>query len=475
MTKVRMESNSILASPDLRQLKLSGAFIILSLILFLLTTSLGLLAIAHYSSHFTVMQQWGLEFRILSPLHTFCAITFIFTGGLAVVFSFLFSVLKRQRVDEKLKISILNRCWVQLVLWISAGILTGFCLSQGNFTGREYIAFTPEVSFLILAGWLLYAYSFLQIMGFRIKKQPVFVWMWFTGLFLFVFTFAEAHLYLLDYFFNRPIRDIAIQWKSYGALIGSMNLVVYGSLIYISGKISNDSSYAHSKLAFSLFFLGTLNSFTNFAHHTYHLPQSNLVQSISFVVSMLEIIILLKVLLDLLAIPGLMKHSKKHQVTTLLLCSVTFWTFLQLILSLLISIPPLNALIHGTFVILAHSMGTMIGIDTLAILAGISYLSSKHINSEASKITLVSIWLLNLGLLVLWVTFLWQGITSSYDLFTQGMLPSSLNYKPATFIWASLGGLLFFTGSIGITLPWLVQWLKKMVHTNPDNPQGQCI
>ncbi len=450
---------------DSESSRLGAIFIILALILLVFTTSIGMVVIAHYSGHYLLLRQWGLDFQILRPLHTFCAISFIFTGGIAVVFSFLFSVIKQKYPHGKLEKSILGRSYLQLSLWVLAGVLTTYFLSQGDFTGREYIVFKPEISLLIFLGWVLYASSFLQIIGLRLSKQPVYVWMWTTGLFLFMITFGEAHLYLLDYFMDRPVRDIAIQWKSYGALIGSMNLVVYGSLIYVSEKISNDSSYAYSKLAFSLFFLGILNSFTNFAHHTYHLPQSNLVQSISFVISMLEIIILFKVLLDLISIPGFIKQTKNYKVTTLLIASVTFWTCLQLTLSILISIPPINALIHGTFVVLAHSIGTMVGIDTLAILAGMSYLSGKTLCTEDSRTARLSVWFLNLGLLILWGALLYQGILASHDRYVLSRLPSSLTIKPAILILASLGGLFLFAGSIGLAFPWLTQWTKKLGHS----------
>ena len=42
--------------------------------------------------------------------------------------------------------------------------------------------------------------------------------------------------------------------------------------------------------------------------------------------------------------------------------------------SVLIAVPPLNALIHGTHVVTAHAMGAEIGIDTMVLFAGVSWL-----------------------------------------------------------------------------------------------------
>jgi nitric oxide reductase subunit B len=104
----------------------------------------------------------------------------------------------------------------------------------------------------------------------------------------FVVTFVEQHLYLIPSFFGNPVQDLQVQWKATGTLVGSFNLFVYGSVIYIGERISRDSSYGHSKIAYALFAVGLLNSFTNFAHHTYHLPQDHLVKWISFVVWIAE-------------------------------------------------------------------------------------------------------------------------------------------------------------------------------------------
>jgi nitric oxide reductase subunit B len=114
----------------------------------------------------------------------------------------------------------------------------------------------------------------------------------------FVVTFVEQHLYLIPSFFGNPVQDLQVQWKATGTLVGSFNLFVYGSVIYIGERISRDSSYGHSKIAYALFAVGLLNSFTNFAHYTYHLPQDHLVKWISFVVSMAEITVLCRAVYD---------------------------------------------------------------------------------------------------------------------------------------------------------------------------------
>ena len=136
-------------------------------------------------------------------------------------------------------------------------------------------------SLLIYAGWILFTWNFFSVVGFGLKGKPVFVYMWYTSLLLFLWSFAEGHAWHFAVVGEQPLRDISIQWKSYGPLVGTFNLLVYGSLGYIACCRSGHTSSAVSRTGYCLLFVGIVNSFTNFGHHTYHLPQSHLVKWIS--------------------------------------------------------------------------------------------------------------------------------------------------------------------------------------------------
>ena len=51
-----------------------------------------------------------------------------------------------------------------------------------------------------------------------------------------------------------------------------------------------------------------------------------------------------------------------------------WWTFVMLLVSIVISVPSWNSVIHGTQAVVAHAMGTTIGIDTLVLLGTASWL-----------------------------------------------------------------------------------------------------
>ena len=204
--------------------------------------------------------------------------------------------------------------------------------------------------------------------------QPIYIWFWTVGTLYFIYTFVEGHAYLLPGVFESPIRDLQVQWKSCGTLVGSYNFLMYGSLTYVGEKLSRDKSYAQSPIAFWLFGVGCLNSFTNYVHHTYHLPQTEVVKWVAFIVSMMEVIILVKLMIDL----GKMLSSRKADAEFCgrggWLTQAKYWTVGMLFTSIVISVPTFNTLIHGTQLVMGHAMGATVGIDSLVLLGTSSWL-----------------------------------------------------------------------------------------------------
>jgi len=341
----------------------------------------GALGALHYVPGLApLMNDAALTLPKLRPLHTTFASLWIFGAAVAVVYHFL------SQVGSGLDRGDVLRFRVQTACWLAAGGAAFVTLLGGVFSGREYLGFHPAISALLLAGWLPFTWTVLKrsLRGFW--TQPIYVWFWTVGVLYFIITFTEGHLYLLPWIGDNPIRDLQVQWKSCGTLVGSFNFMVYGSLIYISEKISGDESYAQSRVAFWLFGVGCLNSFTNFAHHTYHLPQTSLVKWIAFVVSMMEIIILLRLLYDIRKMLGQRSSGTGFEASRAYFASAKWWTASMIGLAIIISVPSLNSLIHGTKAVTGHAMGTELGIDTMILLGAIAYLL-RELNPEAGVAT----------------------------------------------------------------------------------------
>ena len=357
---------------------LRGALVSLAI-----TVVAGSLAVLFYIPAVAeVLKNSGLGFPILRPIHTTFASAWIFLGGIAIVHRHMLECGGETSQAERWRLRL------QVVLWAVAGGGILISLALGITSGREYMGFHPIFSVALLAGWLCFAWNFFLVFGRGFWSRPVYVSMWGVGVLFFIFTFLEQHLYLLPGIFADPIVDLRIQWKATGTLVGSFNLFVYGTLYYVAEKVSGDKHYAYSKLAYALFWVGLLNSFTNFAHHTYHLPQGAIIKWISFLVSMTEALILIRVIADI-AKSVSPRGSERFHATKFFLVSAKWWTAAMLASAILLSIPPLNAFVHGTHVITGHAMGTEIGIDSMVLFAAVCWLLGEMIVRRGGNVSVL--------------------------------------------------------------------------------------
>ena len=347
-----------------------------SLIAIAVTLAAGLLgALYSIPAVAPLLQSVGLDLRQLRPIHTTFAGAWIFLGGAMVVYRFLQDHAGPVTQGDRWRLRI------QVLTWAAAGVGIFGTLLFRVTSGREYVGFHPAFSILILAGWICYLWNFYRVVGRGFWQRPIYVTMWGVAFLLFVYTFLEQHAYLLPGIFSDPVHDLRIQWKATGTLVGSFNLFVYGTIYYIGERISGDASYCHSRTAYSLFAVGLLNSFANFGHHSYHLPQSALVNWISFVVSMTEIIILTRAVRDLWC---LIRDREERPISAAAtsLTAAKWWTVAILFTSVVISVPFLNSVIHGTYVVTGHAMGATIGIDTMILLGALYYIISEFLVKE---------------------------------------------------------------------------------------------
>ncbi len=323
------------------------------------------------------LMRLGIDFTALRPIHTTFASAWIFLGGIAVVHRYLEDHAGPVSRAERWRLRVL------VALWGLSGFGILVTLIAGITSGREYVGFHPAFGVSILLGWLLFAWNFFRATWRGFWGRPVYVTMWGVGVIFFVYTFVEQYAWLLPGIFESPIVDLRIQWKATGTLVGSFNLFVYGALYYIGEKLSGDERYAHSKLAYALLAVGLLNSFANFGHHTYHVPQSELVKWISFLVSMTEVVILARVAWDIGRLVSRRLGAAAFDSTRYFLVAAKWWICAMFFTAILLSVPPLNSIVHGTHVVTAHAMGTEIGIDSMVLFAGISWILAEILTRRA--------------------------------------------------------------------------------------------
>lgn len=180
------------------------------------------------------------------------------------------------------------------------------------------------------------------------------------------------------------VREVTVQWKAYGALFGSWNMLVYGTAIFVMEKISGDTAISRSKLAFSLYFLGLFNLMFGWAHHAYPVPLELWIRNFAYIVSMRELLILGKIIWDWRrSLSGYQKY--RHRCAYRFMFAADLWVFLNLVLALIMSVPAANLITHGTHITVAHAMGTTIGINTMILLASVFCVIEEQVGLEFGR------------------------------------------------------------------------------------------
>ncbi len=409
----------------------------------------------------------GFAFTKIRPLHVSLAVSWIFLTAIGGIYHYLPNLgglpLHSKRAAGW-------HFWIFLAT--GAAVLASY--AAGRFGGREYFMFPPILALPIFLTWILFGVNYFMTVSKQRGAWPVYYWMWGTGIVFFFLTFAESYLWLIPYFRDNMARELAVQWKSYGSLIGSWNMLVYGTAIFVMERISGNKAVARSKMAFGLYFLGLFNLMFGWAHHTYPVPFAAWIRDFAYIVSMTELFILGKIIWDWRrSLSGYRKHW--HRRPYRFLVAAEIWVFFNLALALIISVPALNLFLHGTFVIVAHTMGATIGINTMILLASVWFVIDRHAGQRTparySTPVHIGYWLTNGSLVVFLSALLVAGLmkgTYSGDSFQemmQGIAPLLLVFAFAGTalmlgLWlvvlpaiGLMGGLVFGRGAGGELQP----------------------
>jgi len=399
-----------------------------------------------------------IPFSKMRPFHVTTVISWIILCATGSIYFFITNT-------EKLKLFSNKLPKVHLIIFLITAIGIYFSFLSGKMEGREYLAYTPILTTPILIGWIMFGVNYFKTLRKQVKNWPVYYWMWGTGIIFMIYHLCEAHLWLIPSFRIHFIKDISVQWKSYGSFVGSWNMLVYGIAIYLMSKIKNDNTIAFGKKTFFFYFLGLTNLMFGWAHHTYVIPMQPWIRYVAYGVSMTEWILLIHIIYSWKK--SLSKEKKKEfSLAYRFLISADIWVFINLVLALLFSIPAINFFTHGTHITVAHSMGTTIGINTSILLGSIFFIVSKLNLKNRLRIIRIkrSIVLYNITLFLFFVTLLFAGVKrSNWIYFTKNiqfseMQDSLYGVYSAFFTF----GVILVISILVIIIPLLVTLIKSV-------------
>ena len=390
----------------------------------------------------------ALPFFKNRPLHVSLVVSWIFLSAIGGIYYYLPKYCNLPVFSRKMAIA-------HFVLFVSTGIMVIGSYLMGKFGGREYWEFPPILAIPI--SWIIFGINFFRTVLKKIGKWPIYLWMWATGICFFLFTFTESYLWVFPYFRNDIIRDLSVQWKAYGSLVGSWNMLVYGTAFFVMERIKGDEKMAHSKIVFLMYFLGLTNLMFGWAHHIYIVPTAPWIRYTSYAISMTELIILAKIIWNW---KSSVSEAKKdfYNLPYRFIVASDIWIFVNLTLALLISIPAVNVYTHGTHIVVAHTMGSTIGINTMILLASVLFITgdvAKHQFTDRQKNTIIKgFWIANGSLLLFWLCLLFAGTEKGLLIIENKLTFQAIMEKIAPYMLSfAFAGLGLFIGLLMILLP----------------------
>lgn len=388
-----------------------------------------------------------LPFYQLRPVHTSAALFFIISAATLCIILFNKGTLGRNATSGG---------WEQLFIftWIATILVIFAYYSLKKFGGREYWEFPGWLAFPLLFSWIFLMIGYYKGWLKCADKKPLYIWMWSTGILFFFLTFIEQNLWQIPWFRQSFLRELTVQWKANGSMVGAWNQMVYGSSLFLMVMISGDKSIARNKKAFFFYFLGFTNLMFNWGHHIYNLPAHGWIRHISYVISMTEWLIFISIIQGF---KNKLTEARKlrHMLPYKFLLTAEFWVFANLTLALFMSIPAVNRYTHGTHITVAHAMGTTIGINTMILLGVLGYaLDIDNKIGAGRKLFVRSYRLAQGSFIIFWLSLVLAGILKGYRSVTLNITSFQEMMEPVNKVLVafSVAGIGVATGLIIIVI-----------------------
>jgi hypothetical protein len=291
----------------------------------------------------TVLDTSFIDFRYLNSSHTLFALGFVIAGALGA------AQVAVGRPPQRPQVFL-------FLIGIGAPLLATVA---GGFSGREYLSWPPVFSLPLFAAISWASLNVLIGLGRLGRTHPESAWVIGIGAVVLPLGFVEAHLYLVPAIGLDIGKDMAVQWQGIDTMIGGWNAILYGvgaMMVAPAGKPSR----AFRNLLFIAAVSGLL---LTFSHHHYQSPQATWLKNVAFLTSLLAAVAFIH------HFRNWRRAAPAETKLTVLLGMAERWTIFAVGTGFLMALPPLNVLMHGTYVVVGHAMGSMIGVNAILIFA----------------------------------------------------------------------------------------------------------
>ncbi len=254
--------------------------------------------------------------------------------------------------------------WVRLRRLMLGGLAVFFvagagAVVAGHASGLEYITWPLALSVMPGAFLVVAACSVWFALDHLCSRSPEGAWLLLMGLVLAVLGLAHR---LAGAGVPGPTRALTIEWHALDTIFAGLNTSLYGLGILLSSRPGGGRRLRSPRL----YALAVVALLSTFGHHHYASGQPEVLKWTAFGASMLGIVSFLR---HLAMTRKGAKADRDDAARFMRLAGV--WTAFAVGSGVLFAVPPLNRLVHGTHAIVAHSMGSVIGVNVFLILSGL--------------------------------------------------------------------------------------------------------
>ncbi len=193
----------------------------------------------------------------------------------------------------------------------------------------------------------------------------------------------------------------------------------------------------------------------NWGHHIYTLPTFPYVKHIAYAVSMTELILFARIIwLWRDSISSIQKNY--HILSYRFIMSADIWVFITLGLAICMSVPALNIYMHGTHVVVGHTMGATIGINSMLLMSFVfDRISKQKAVEQNMKSINIGYWIIQISLPIFFLSLVIAGFVKGYWQLSEdrgpylGMIYSLKPY----FIVFAVSGTTMIIGFLMVIFP----------------------
>lgn len=349
--------------------KASLPFFILAAVAFILASIAGVLA--SFEIAIPDLKYSIFPFEKLRPLHTFFPIVGVLAGSYGWIVSA--SIKEEKKITKTLS----RLSFLALLLFFVAA---GASLLVGKFSGREYFSWPPIYSIPLILSVVISCFLFFNNFKSLSKKSPEGSWLVGFGSIFILIGLSESLAWLIPSIGNNFVKDLTLQWHGIDTFFAGLNALLYGVGVFVLQKDPKPlrKSWLYVIAISSLLF--------TFGHHHYVSPQPHFLKILALIASMIAMFSFIK---HFRAFRKIQKEKKgSRTVMETLFRGVELWTVVSFGTGILFAIPQINLIVHGTYLIVMHAMGSMIGVQLLLVFVGGFYIFDNFNQKSAFRIKL---------------------------------------------------------------------------------------